>query len=129
MRPWRPELAILREYPHAHLVIYYQRWLTVYAIDLMIMNRSLHHWSRSPPVAVPAARARERGRTEAERGSGAVCQRRAAGLGSEERTNQTVVARAVGHWGGWRGSWLLHGTSRIGTSRLRNRSGVRAPTC
>jgi len=29
----------------------------VYAIDLMIMNRSLHHWSRSPPVAVPAARA------------------------------------------------------------------------
>ena len=41
MRPWRPELAILREY----------------AIDLMIMNRSLHHWSRSPPVAVPAARA------------------------------------------------------------------------
>ena len=69
---------------------------------------------------VPAARARERGRTEAERGSGAVCQRRAAGLGSEERTNQTVVARAVGHWGGWRGSWLLHGTSRIGTSPLRN---------
>ena len=57
MRPWRPELAILREYHHAHLVIYYQRWLTVYAIDLMIMNRSLHHWSRSPPVAVPAARA------------------------------------------------------------------------
>ena len=68
---------------------------------------------------VPAARARERGRTEAERGSGAVCQRRAAGLGSEERTNQN---RGAG--GGVGGAAVRCCTELPGSEPLVSGTGV-----